>query len=309
LYTLNYNLNKPELIIKHNMKKLITSILTQRVILLDGGMGSLLISSGLGDEAPESWNLDKPELMSEFHKNYFDAGADAALSFTFGGSRIKLEGKGLANKIEEINKAAVRNARSVCPQHKYVAGDIGPTGKLLKPAGTYTEEEFTDTFHEQAEILHNEGVDFFIIETMYDKREALCALKAIKKVTADCPVFVSLTFNRGPKGFRTVMGDDIESSFRLFEDGGAAVVGANCTLGSKDFIDLAKEMRKCTELPIVAQANAGQPVIENGKSVYKQSPEDYAKDAAEIVSSGADIIGGCCGTTPKFIRKIYEKIF
>jgi len=291
------------------MKKLITSLLNERPVLLDGGMGSLLISAGLGDEAPETWNLEKSDLLSQFHKEYFDAGADAVLAFSFGASRIKLSGKGLENQVIEVNRAAVKNARAVCPEEKYVGGDIGPTGKFLQPVGELTEEELTEVFEEQAGILNDEGVDFFIIETIYDKREALCALKAIKKVTTELPVFVSMTFNRGPKGFKTIMGDDIENTFKAFEDEGAAAVGANCTLGSKDFIPLVKEMKESTKLPVIAQANAGQPVMENGKPEYKQTPDDYAKDVSEIVKSGAQIIGGCCGTTPEFIRKIHETIF
>ncbi|RKY86884.1 hypothetical protein DRQ09_05435 [candidate division KSB1 bacterium] len=291
------------------MKKSVLERIDERVFLLDGAMGTLIMSAGIGDEAPESWNLTRPETISGFHKQYFEAGADAVLTNTFGANRIKLSGKGLEKKVFEINLQAVKNAKSVCPEEKYVAGDIGPTGKFLKPVGEYSENEFIEVFEEQADALLKGGVDFFIIETMFDKREALCALKAIRKITQDIPVFTSMTFNKGPKGFRTVMGDNIETSFKSFEDEGTSVVGSNCSLGSKDFIPLVREMRKYTKLPLLAEANAGQPVFEHGKTVYKQSPEEYSKDIPEIISSGAKIVGGCCGTTPEFIKKIYETVF
>ncbi|MCK4349864.1 MAG: homocysteine S-methyltransferase family protein, partial [Candidatus Krumholzibacteria bacterium] len=150
-------------------------------------------------------------------------------------------------------------------------------------------------------------VDLILIETMYDIREAVAAVKAARKVT-DIPIIAEITFEKKPKGYFTMMGDTVEKAVQQLEDEGADVLGANCTLTSDDMLGLVSEFRERTTLPLVFQPNAGQPVIEHGKAVYRQKPEDFAQDLELIVRAGANAVGGCCGTTPTFIRAVHDRL-
>ena len=277
------------------------------IVLLDGGMGTELIARGFPQGAcPESWNEDKPEVVKEIHTNYYNAGSDAVLTNTFGGSKIKLKSYDLAEKCYELNFAAATIANQVKPEGKYLAGSMGPTGKFLKPQGKYTEEEFEEAYAEQAKGLSDGKVDFLLIETQYDLREALAALRGARKAS-DLPVFLTMTFNKGPRGFFTMMGNSVDQCIEEFEKEGVPVVGTNCTLDSSDMVDLIKIMREKTSLPIIAQANAGKPALDDdGKVSYAQELEDYVSYIPQMVENGVNLIGGCCGTNPDFIRKMAE---
>jgi len=278
-------------------------------MLLDGAMGTELMKRGLPPgRSPELWNTEKPEWIQEVHRRYFEAGADAVLTNSFGGNPIKLAAHGLENRCRELNRRAAELASAVRPEEGYVGGSMGPTGRFLKPQGTYTEMDFEKAYALQADALISGGVDFLLIETQYDLREAVSALRGARSC-CEAPVFVTLTFNRNPRGFFTLMGNNVEASFKELEKEGAHVLGANCTLDSKDMNELIPVMRRLTELPILVQANAGSPELTpEGIVSYTQEVEDYVRYIPGMIASGADIIGGCCGTDAEYIRRMAEII-
>jgi methionine synthase I (cobalamin-dependent) len=281
----------------------------RKVVIFDGGMGSLLIDAGMkADEIPELWNIEHRDVIKDIQKGYFEAGADVILTNTFGGSGLKLMSKGFEDRVEEINNAAVSIAKSICPKDKYVAGDIGPTGLFLPPVGKCTEELYYKSFKNQAKALINSGVDLIVIETMYDLREATQAIRAVREINKGMPIIATMTFEKRKKGFFTIMGDTPNKAFKRLEEAGANVVGVNCTLNSNDMIELCKEVRNSTSLPLLFQPNAGQPEIVNENVVYPQTPTEFANDLKTLVTLGADMVGGCCGTTPEFIKKAYNTL-
>jgi 5-methyltetrahydrofolate--homocysteine methyltransferase len=287
----------------------ILDLIKERIVLLDGGMGTELIRYGLPQrECPESWNLENPEIVKKIHKSYYDAGSDAVLTNSFGGNIIKLAAHGLGERCYELNFAAARLAAETKPEGKFVAGSMGPTGKLLKPHGEFSEEEFEDAYAEQARGLTAGKVDFLLIETQYDLREALCALRGARK-SSDLPVFVTMTFDLNPRGYFTLMGNNASKCMEELEAEEVPAVGANCNLDSALMVDLVKIMREATSLPLIVQANAGKPSLSlDGKVKYSQEVEDYVRFIPRIIENGANIIGGCCGTNPDYIRRMAEII-
>jgi 5-methyltetrahydrofolate--homocysteine methyltransferase len=291
------------------MSHAILELATKRTVLFDGAMGTELMSRGLARGAcPELWNVERPEVVAAVHADYFAAGSDVVSTNTFGGSRVKLAGHGLEARTYELNLAAARLARAAAPPGKYVAGSMGPTGKFLKPQGEFTEEEFEDSFAEQARGLADGGADILLLETHYDLREAVAALRGARRVT-EVPVFVTMTFNTHPRGFFTLMGDGVAKCAAELGAGGAEAVGANCTLNSEQMVGAVRALRQVTRLPLVAQANAGQPVLDaDGGVTYSQSLEDYVRHVPALVEAGARFVGGCCGTGPAFIRAMAQFI-
>ncbi|MCP4690830.1 MAG: hypothetical protein GY859_22445, partial [Desulfobacterales bacterium] len=200
-----------------------------------------------------------------------------------------------------------KNAKTACPEGKFVVGDLGPSGKMLKPLGEVEPEEMENAFYEQALALLEGGVDCLIVETMYSLDEAVVAVKAAKKA-GDVPVIASLTYDKKPKGFFTMMGEPPKMCAPALEDAGADVVGANCSLGSNDMIDLTKELGAASQKPLLIQPNAGKPVTRQGVTHYEQTPAEFAADGKKIVEAGANMIGGCCGTNPDFIKELVKAI-
>jgi 5-methyltetrahydrofolate--homocysteine methyltransferase len=292
------------------MNRTILDLVNKRPVLLDGGMGTELIRRGLPQGAcPETWNAERPEMVGAVHASYFDAGADAVSTNSFGGSRIKLAAHGLEARAAELNAAAARIAREVAPAGRFVAGSIGPTGRFLQPQGEFTEAEFEAAFAEQAGALAGGGADFLIVETQYDLREALAALRGARAAAPSLPVFVTLTFNAYPRGYFTLMGNTVAAAVEALEKEGASAVGANCTLDSREMVGLVRSFRQTTRLPIVAQANAGKPALTaDGGVSYSQSLEEYVGFVHVILEAGANIVGGCCGTGPDHIRKMSELV-
>lgn len=291
------------------MSEAILDAIQERILLLDGGFGTELIARGFPQGAcPETWNVEKPEVVKEIHKSYYDAGADAVLTNSFGGTTIKLSSHNLEEKCYELNRAAAIIANEVKPDGRYLGGSMGPTGKFLKPQGEYSEEEFIDAYAEQARGLTDGGVDFLQIETQYDLNEALCALRGAKKVS-DLPIFLTMTYNHHPRGFFTLMGNTVDQFLETAELEGLSVVGSNCTLNSEEMAEMIKIMREKTSLPLIAQANAGKPSLsEEGKVAYSQGMDDYLKFIPQIIENGANIIGGCCGTDPDYIARMSEVV-
>jgi len=291
------------------MKETILDAIKKRIVLLDGGMGTELIAHGFPQGAcPESWNVEKPDIVKKIHTSYFDAGSDAVLTNSFGGSQIKLESYHLGDRCYELNLAAARNAIDVRPEGKFVGGSMGPIGKFLKPVGEYEEDQFESAYAEQAKGLVEGGVDFLLIETQYDLMEALCALRGTRRVT-DLPVFVTMTFKTGPRGFFTEWGNSVTQCLEALEKEEVRVIGTNCSLDSEEMVDLIKVIRINTSRPIIAQANAGKPSLSaEGEVSYEQSIEDYVRFIPQMIENGANLIGGCCGTNPEYIRRMAETL-
>jgi len=292
------------------MTQTILDLMKERIVLLDGGFGTELIRHGFPQGAcPETWNVEHPEVVKKIHQSYFEAGSDAVLTNSFGGSKIKLASHGVEKRCYELNKAAAAVANEVKPKGKFVGGSMGPTGKFLKPQGDFTEENFEEAYAEQARGLTDGKADFLLIETQYDLREALCALRGARKASS-LPVFVTMTFNHVPRGFFTIMGNSVSQCLETLVKEGAPAVGANCTINSAEMAGLVKEMRSKTTLPLIAQANAGKPSLTpEGQVTYSQGLEDYVSFIPKIIEHGANLIGGCCGTNPDYIRRMAELIF
>jgi 5-methyltetrahydrofolate--homocysteine methyltransferase len=283
-------------------------LLKRRVVLFDGAMGTSLIAGGMAaGDCPEEWNLSHGEVIAGVHRAYAQVGADVLQTNTLGGTPMKLKAAGLADRAGEINARAVRLARGVCPDHCYVAGDIGPTGQFLPPVGTCTPEELRETFRQQAVALADEGVDLFIIETFYDLGEILLAVEAVRSVS-DRPVAATLSFEKKPRGFFTMMGNTPEDCARRLTAAGADVVGTNCNLGSAEMAEFAPVWRQAAQGPVLIQPNAGQPQVVDGRLHYQQRPETFAEDIIAIARSGIDSVGGCCGTTPEFIAAVRRSL-
>lgn len=274
-------------------------------LVLDGGLGSMLIARGLAaGTAPEAWILDRPAEIVAVHRAYVDAGSDAVHTATFGANRLRLAHVGLEARVAEINRAAVTLARD--SGARFVLGDVGPSGQYLPPVGNADPVAWADAFREQSEALVSAGVDGLHVETMSDLREAHVALAVLREVDAALPIFVSLTFERRKRGFFTVMGDPVVASLGALAAAGANVVGANCTLTSGDLRVLAEEVRELGH-PIVLQPNAGAPELVDGALRYGQEPAEYARDTDAMFASGALAVGGCCGTDPRFIAALVRQ--
>lgn len=291
------------------MAKSIFDLIRETIVVLDGGMGTELIGRGLAQGAcPEAWNVENPEIVKKIHTAYLEAGSDVILTNSFGGNRIKLASHGLEERCGELNCAAARLAVEVRREGKFVAGSMGPTGKFLAPHGEFQEEDFESAYAVQASALAEGGVDFLLIETQYDLREALCALKGARRASS-LPVFLTMTFNRTPRGYFTIMGNSVPECVEELKRNMVPVIGANCTLNSAEMADLIKTMREATPLPLIAQANAGQPSMSaDGHVTYSQDVEEYVRHVPRLIENGANLIGGCCGTNPGYIRRMSEVI-
>lgn len=290
------------------MANLILDILKERPLLFDGAMGTMLMKAGQGSvKTPILLNLDAPDLVSDIHRQYYDAGADVVITNTFGGSPIKLTADGIEDQMDGLNREAVRLTRRACPEGKFVAGDIGPSGKMMQPLGEVAPEEMLENFFHQARVLIDAGVDLIIIETMYSLEEALAAVQGVRKA-GDILLLASITYTRTKNGYFTVMGEDVPRCVSELEQAGADMMGANCTLNSTDTIELTGELRAATDRPLLIQPNAGKPVTSKGVTYYEQTPAEFAADAEKIRAAGADMIGGCCGTTPEFILAVKEAL-
>ena len=283
-------------------------ILKTRTVIFDGGMGSMLIERGLGPgESPETWNLEKPDAVAEVQRLYYEAGSDVVHTNSFGGSPVKLADRGLADRADRINHRAAEITKSVCPAGKLVAGDMGPTGKFLKPLGDLEPRDAEDSYRRQAEALLAGGADLISIETMYSLEETLAALRGAKSL-GNVFVIAALTYNRTKNGFFTMMGDGVAKAVEALEDSGADAIGSNCSLGSADMVEVAYAIRAATPRPILIQPNAGKPLALDDAVVYRQTAAEFAADGLRIKAAGADMLGGCCGTTPAFIRELARAV-
>jgi 5-methyltetrahydrofolate--homocysteine methyltransferase len=278
-------------------------------LVFDGGYGTMLFAAGLANGAcPELWNATHAGVVAGIHRGYFQAGSDIVETNTFGGSRLKLNEYQLGDRTAELNVRAVRLARSVAPPHGYVAGSIGPTSRLpaeYEPLGDTTDEQYVETFREQAQALAEGGVDLFAVETMMFPQEAVAAVRACKAV-ADLPVMATMFFQYEDihDRDRTMWGESPAAVARNLLAAGADIVGMNCGRGPDRAIVIIREMREVTDAPLVAYPNAGLPITEGDRVRYELGPDEMARHYPALLDAGSNIVGACCGSDPEHIRRI-----
>jgi 5-methyltetrahydrofolate--homocysteine methyltransferase len=286
------------------------SLLSTRTVILDGAMGTEMQRAGLAvGECGELWSLDYPERIAAIHSSYIEAGCDAIITATFGANPWVLGRFGAAGEVEAVNRAAARVARGAAREATCVLGDLGPSGGLLRPLGSIDPADLLAQFTRQARALVGGGVDGIIIETMSAVEEAAIAVRAARAAGAPL-VIVSMAFDRLPNGsIRTMMGVSPEQAARMADQEGADMVGANCgtSMTTADFARVVEAFSGATARPIVAQANAGTPELEDGRAVYRLTPEALAGGMAAVVAAGASAVGGCCGTTPDHIAALARR--
>lgn len=294
------------------MKADILERLSERVLLLDSAMGTMLQRKGLksGLEAGELWNIqeDRKGKVVEIHRANVEAGSDVIITNTFGANRFKLGHYGAADRVGEINSAGAGLVHEAVRQEMLVAGDIGPTGEILEQwGGERTTDEIRAAFEEQVSGLLEGGVDIFILQTFMDIEELKLALESIR-AACDLRVIASMTFQSNAGQLATMWGLTPEQVALELATAGADIIGANCGLGSREMVQVVSRMAQDTELPICTQPNAGLPEVVDGETVYHETAEQMAESAVELAAVGARLIGGCCGSTPEFIAAAKEKL-
>lgn len=274
------------------------ALLRKRVVLLDGAMGTMLQNSGMQPgECPELYGIEHADILEDIHRQYLEAGADIIQTNTFGGNRLKLAEFGLENEVEQINSEAISIAKKAAGSQKLVAASIGPTGKMLPPVGDYSFAQLYDVFREQLIACEKAGADIISLETMTDIGEMRAALIAAKQNTR-LPILAHMTFEQGG---RTMMGTDPVTALLILEALQPLAIGANCSGGADDLLPVIETMSQYTQGYLTVEPNAGLPVLVEDQTVFPATPEEMAEAALKLMDAGANIIGGCCGTTPVHI--------
>ncbi len=291
------------------MKPLLKRIAEGEIIIADGAMGTQLAEHGVDLTAcVEKINLDNFAVLEEIARSYYESGAEIVQTATFGASPLKLAMYELDHMTEQIIANAVDAVKNAVGDKAYVSGSVGPSGKMLKPYGDTEPKAMFDSFIKQMDCLVDSGVDIICVETMTDLAEAKLAIKAAKTVSPHTPVMATMTFDKTPKGYFTIMGVTIKAACDSLKEAGADIVGSNCGNGIEKMIEIATEFKKHTELPIIIQSNAGLPELVEGKLSYAETPDFMAEKAVLLKEAGVSIIGGCCGTTPEHIKTIRAAI-
>lgn len=281
--------------------------LTENLLFLDGATGSNLMAQGMPRGiCTERWVIEHRDVIQKLQKAYIEAGSRIIYAPTFGGNRLSLKQHGLENKIQEINSTLVSYSREIAENKAFVAGDITTSGQFVTADGEYTYEDAFEMYKEQITILKNAGVDLIAAETMINIEETLAAVDAANSV-CDLPVMCTVTVEADGSIFSG--GNAVEAAV-AFESAGAAAVGINCSVGPDQLVSVIRNIREAVSIPVIAKPNAGMPVIDDqGNAVYSMNPADFAKHMQVLVKNGAGIIGGCCGTTPDFIREMKKLLF
>lgn len=290
------------------MKPTLLELIAQgKTLVSDGAWGTFLQAKGLeAGKCPEQWNELHPLEVYDIARGYIDAGADMIETNSFGGNRFKLEAFGLQDQVYLLNRKAAEISRQAAGDYKYVLGSVGPTGKMLL-MGDVTEDELYHAFREQSIALYEGGADAIILETMTAIDEATIAVRAARENTP-CVVICTMTFDRMLNGdFRTMMGVSPAEMVVALKEAGVHIIGANCSNGIEGMIKITEEIRSVdTDIPVLIHANAGLPVLQGTCTVFPESPDMMAAFAPQLAKAGANVIGGCCGTTPEHIHRLVE---
>lgn len=312
------------------MAKTLRQKLSEGLLIVDGAMGTQLMARGIeAGQCNDYLNIKSPQIITDIHRSYYEAGSEAVYTNTFGANEITLGRHNLADKVEEINAAGVENARKAAEAvggQKYVIGDIGPCGDFLEPLGTLKPDVLRNAYARQAKALLNAGVDGFVVETFMAADEAKVAVEGVKSVS-DLPVFVCFAFDAAGDDFRTMMGVTVEMAVTIFSVMGVDALGFNCGVTRMEqYLQLAKKylrLLKSTtgagkltpgegagskEIALIAKPNGGKPELVNGKAVYKLSEGEFGEWVEKIHQTGAAIVGGCCGTSPGHIKAMAKKL-
>lgn len=278
--------------------------LTKNPLLLDGATGSNLMAAGMPrGVCTETWILKHRDILKELQQSYVNAGSRVLYAPTFGANRMNLSLHHLEEHIKEMNDALVSLARESAKDMAFVAGDVTTTGKMMEPAGDLTYETAFEVYKEQISYLSQAGVDFIIAETMINIEETLAAVDAASQV-CDLPVLCSMTVEADGSIFSG--GNAVEAALAL-ESAGASAVGINCSVGPDQLVSVVRNIKEAVSIPVIAKPNAGMPVIDDkGNAVYSMGAAEFAKHMKVLVENGASIIGGCCGTTPEYIKAVAE---
>ena len=287
------------------MHALIAKLIRDTPVVIDGAWGTQLQARGLpSGETPDGWNLTHADLVEQIPRAYVDAGSRVVLTNTFRGNRLALEAAGLADRATELNREAAMISKRAAGERAAVFGSIGPSGKMLC-MGEVAADELRDAFLQQASALAAGGADGLVVETMADLDEARIAVEAAK--STGLPVVACMCFDSGADNDRTMMGITPEQAAEQLQAAGADVIGANCGQGIDGYIPIAKRFAAATDLPIWIKANAGIPQLVDGEVVYETTAEHFAQRAVELREAGVSFIGGCCGTSPDFIRALNKE--
>lgn len=280
-------------------------IIEKGPVILDGATGTNLMEAGMPiGVCPEKWIMENPQVLIDLQKSYVEAGTQIVYAPTFTGNRIKLEEYGLAEELEEINTGLVALSKQAVEGKAFVAGDMTMTGQQLFPMGDLLFEELVEVYKEQARVLYEAGVDLFVVETMMSLQECRAAVLAIRE-TCDLPIMVTLTYNEDG---RTLFGTPPETAVVVLQSLGVDAIGINCSTGPMEMVEPVKKMTEYATIPIIAKPNAGLPELEGKKTVYRMTPEEFARAGVALVEAGAAIVGGCCGTTAAHIRALAEHV-
>lgn len=280
--------------------------LTENILLLDGATGSNLMASGMPRGiCTETWVIEHKEIFQELQRAYIAAGSQVIYAPTFGGNRINLAKHGLTDRIEEINRTLVGYSRELAGDGVYVAGDITTSGSFITADGDYTYDDAFKMYQEQVKILADAGIDLIAAETMINIEETLAAVDAANSV-CDLPIMCTMTVEADGSIFSG--GNAIEAAVSL-EAAGADAVGINCSVGPDQLVSVVRSIKGNVSIPVIAKPNAGMPTIDDrGNAVYSMNPEDFASYMKILIENGASVVGGCCGTTPAFIKALHDSI-
>jgi len=284
------------------MNAFLAKLLKEQPVITDGAWGTQIQQLGLpAGVCPDAWNIENPAAVQKVARSYVEAGSRIILTNTFGASRTMLERHDLSDKAAAINRAGAEISRRAAGDKAFVFGSMGPSGKLYF-TGEIAESELASAFEEQAMALAEGGANGIVIETMSELDEAKIALKAARKT--GLPVVVSMVYDSGQEFDRTMMGSTPEEAVEALKGEGADVIGANCGMGIEFITTVARRLRAATDLPIWIKPNAGLPEVVDGKVTYNITPAQFAAHALKVSETGINFIGGCCGTSPDFIREV-----